>query len=1094
VVDFAQALARGNAHVEYIWHVGGMPWAVATSSTIISALSQAHRQTMFGSEAYNGAATYFADEVDIWPYLEVPGAQSVRIEDGFGEIDGGTWNAILADLPVKPTWPHGNRTIWGLEGIQSIANPRVDNTVKGAKVASIMGKADTTIKFTDDPGASLYHAINAASDASPFICWIGGEAIAFTSCVDNADGSYTATTTADLRHILNSKACYHAPNRSGNIGMPAERICEQPLNGIIGRPAYLWAFVLDEADAVLAGPVKYRHGKVGGDVKYDGEGHWSVQNLPWWKWIDTEIDTRVVRARMDDYVLSRPHADWGPGNDQSEPHMQFREYIYATNTWTNWLDVWLCVEGATVHYASCAELEDALIAEMNVVSAASGNGWTYIKTARGPVSYDLTISGAPSTPVADTEQDWYFISGHIPMMLNWGLGFGKNGTPHQWFRNESRKNKWVVWYKGSDYRYENSVTQHNYLYGQWGLMILGFSYTTLNTDAMIYTPAHFGERPLYMLQWWYQSDTLPGGWSELNWWQPTRQFPIPETVIDAVGTPAIWIDPAHDITSMAASSVVQMGAEDILIGEGEETTVCTLSNFLESSVGTGTATTNYIVAAVLPPDTGHPAVCAVPNYNETSPKRIFYPGEILWFSKICHNTDPWPIIQSFDVRASSLGDMYKAIFGETVAGCNVAEEIQADHIPDYQTVDWTTLDQLTGPEECTFSDAITFQLRYSGTLNLWAILLEELKFYGINPTWEWNKDTNQYWMRFRKAGSINATMAYLGGNRINEKTIVAGSKIQAESADSWQLNAIDLSMNWNPIDEMFQAQFRILEHSGYAPTGGKINRLTIEPRITQIPNLLTNTDVQATLIAWFSNHLDNMMYPRPSQRVDATLYQCVQIGCGTDCLVTCDNVHNPFSGEVGITDYPCVVTESTVDPSKGTAKYNYMLAARLEYGWAPSCLVTGSTWVAGTHTATVTTIGGSGQAYCGGGITTGWYDHWFFADYTFNSSMSEPQTESSTLFYATAVEYGSKTPQVITGIKVATVSKKNYTDALSDGNFMTLVDTTDAWNTGKDYYLIYDAHNSAVIAEAQKKYVFIASDGLVLSNSDATTELVREWT
>jgi len=1093
MVTFAQALARGNAHVEYVWHVGGMPWAVATSSTIISALSVAHRRAMFGGKNYNGATTYFADQVDVWPYLEVPGAQSIRIEDGFGELDGGTWNAVISDLPVKPTWPHGNRAIWGLEGIQSIANPRVDNSIKGAKVASIMGKADTTIDFTDDIGAALYTAIAAASDAAPFICWIGGECLAFISCTDNSDGSYTATTTAAIRGILNSKSCYHAPNRSGASGAPAERIVEQPLNGIIGRPQYLWAFVLDEADAILAGPVKYRHGKVGGDVKTDGQ-MWSVQCLPWQKWIDTEIDTRVVSSRMDDYVLSRPHADWGAGNDQAEPHARFREYTYATDTWTDWMDVWCCAEGTTVHYTTCHDMEQAIVDEMNVVSLASGNNWKYTLTMRGPVCYDLTVDPTPSTPVGDKEQDWFFVSGHIPMMCSWGLGFGANGISHQWFRGESRKNHWVPWYKGSDFRYENSITNHSVLNGQWGLMILAYSYTHMNTDAMIFTPLHFGDRPLYMLQWWYQSTTLPGGFADLSWIAPCRQFPIPETSTPDGVVPAIWIDPASDITSMKATSVVQIGAEDVIIAAGEDCVTSTLSNFMEHSVGTGTATTNYIVAEVLPPDTDIPSIVAIPSYNEPADKRIYYPGQILWYSKQHHDHDPWPVIQSFDVVSDSLGNMFKAILGETIVGTTVAEEIQMDHIPDYVSIDWTTLDQLTGPEECTFSDAITFRLRYTGMVNLWELLLEELKFYGVNPTWEWNSSTNQFWMRFRKAGSINASMAYLSGHRINENTIVAGSKVTAQTADSWQLNAIDLSMNWNPIDEAFTAQFRILDHSGYAPTGGKINRLTIEPKITQIPNLMTNADVQATLIAWFSNHLDNMMYPRPAQAVDATLYQCVQMGCGTDVLVTCDNVHNPFTGEVGITNHPCVITEITIDPSKGTAKYNYQLAAKLEYGWAPSCLITASSWDAGSHTATVTDIGGSGQAYCGGGITTGWYDHWFFADYTFNSSMSEPQTESSAVFYATAVEYGAKAPQVITGIRVVSVSKLVYSAALSAGNFMTLVDTTDAWNAAKDYYLVYDAHDSAVIADEQKKYVFIASGTLVLSNSDATTELTREWT
>lgn len=1104
-MTFAGALAHGHGRLEFVFHVGGMPWAVASSADMVTALTNANKRVIFGSETYNGGSNYWADDVDVYPMLERVDAQTISVKDGLSNLDGGTWSAKIADGPVRPTlWTHGTRNIWGLEGLASVANPRVDGTIAASRIAKQVDKADTSVTWSEDYGAALYTKANAASAAAPKVAWIGGECLAFTTAVDNSDGSYTGTTASGLRGLLNSKKCHHYVNNYDS-GSPAEAIVEYPLNGLIGRPYYLWAFILNDANTIAEGPVKYRHGKVGG-VEFD-DSVWSVQCLPWWKWLDTELAITPVIAHMDKYVFSRPDTDWGGLSAYVMPHLRFWEAEASSDIAANvstMADVWLCSEGQTVTYDTIEELNDALISAINT---ASPNSWEYHMTPDGPRSL-----------CAGSEYDFTVYWGMLPFVLGWCKNSRKPDAPisaewiaatedaHARFADACSTYTWPLidplsdWYNKSPTDFGTVIPPSHPYSPHWSVCApssVGSESSIIYYDSVVY--------PEYILQWWYQPATCPVPfWGADESWMPdpnpfyvlSQFFPVPEE--QSSGEPKIYVKPEYNIQTLIADEFVRIGGEDYEkkldshtnFGDIFDHTITPLSTAKVASVGAGGASANYIVPAF------HSGMAAIPSImskcvnEEVAPKKLFSCGEMMFYNKALHERDPWEIAQYFDISGGSLGSIFKAILGETVTGVSVPEAVQSDHIPDYDTVDWSGLDALVS--SCDFD--VTFKLRHSGNNNLWKMLIEELKFYGISPTYVWSETLGQNIVGFRKSGAINATAAYLGGVTIDDSVTDSNTKVVSVAANDWQINSMTLKINWDSVNQKYEKEFEFLDHSSYSPTGGKINTISIEPTVTHVPNISTNLDAQAAVGMWFGSMLDSLMYPRPSTKISATMANSVHVGVGSVVLLTSDAVRNPWTGEAGVTNVPVIVSEVLNNPSKSECSYTMLMSPRLTYGWAPSLLATTLTDQGG-NTWRVTAIGGSGQAYCGTGVTVGWYDHWFFCDCIYNSTMATPELQSSDSFYVTAIQYGSATPTIINNIKVNSVTLSSYADVIAAGGyFLELYDSTGVLSNVNDWYLTFAAHNVATTASQQKRYVYVASSAGLLSNSDATVALTREWT
>jgi len=302
--NFNAAIKSGNARIEYIWHVGGMPWAVSTSQQLINNLTSAHRRHMFGDEpdTLPDTGTYFADHVDIYPLLQRPGKQTVTLHDAEAELTGGGWDVEIANLPVVPSWPYSKRTnIHGLEGLQAIANPLSDGGIDNAVLDADVTKLSSAVKITEDIGGNLETAFTAASSSAPKVIWVGQECIAANGW---AAGSNSATIGAGWRGLLRSKQQSHYTNKSSST---STRVCDAPLNGIGNRPCYLWAFVVDVDGVPLDDePAKLRFGKVSSDISSQDDGSlYRVKCLPWWAWMDHELEGTSGVGQLKKYYFSK---------------------------------------------------------------------------------------------------------------------------------------------------------------------------------------------------------------------------------------------------------------------------------------------------------------------------------------------------------------------------------------------------------------------------------------------------------------------------------------------------------------------------------------------------------------------------------------------------------------------------------------------------------------------------------------------------------------------------------------------------------------------------------------------------------------------
>jgi hypothetical protein len=1156
MTTFEEAIKSGTGRVEFVFHVRGMPWAATTSKDFADYLvgDAISRQAMFGADTYNGGANYFADDVDIWPILETPGLQTIANEDAMSALSGGNWTAKIADVPPgAPAWPHSARTtIVGLEGLHAIANPRIDRSILSARIGSAFPKGEDILTLIDDAGGLLGTAADAASDASPLVLWVGGECMA---AVDGSSSGTEGTAKVEYRGILGSVEQFHGPNKM-LTSAPSLRVANAPLGGIQNRPYALFAFVyVDEGRSSTAiGPAMVRHGKVSSNISYSS-GMWSVECLPWWSWLDTELTVPAVSAPMAKYVLSRYGNDEDMSaqlfqinrfKDRNPAHVIFREYDSTTDTVSPLMEAWLCDEWESVTYDSIEDLEIDLCVAMTTESAANGFSWTYSRTNAGPgvstlvdgdmvrIGGDLAVLLQWGDWIRDLDQYWPdldtypklfydanfltaemefnalmvpqgFRAPHLPFKNFWisGQGYWDEVTTDVWTVARQMCHSW-----NAKIRWRSPDLDYDW---QPGMYLDKHSFANM-------TAAGQRKKPSYILQWGWSWITLPP-WtgSAGGYYARVAAFPVP--VDPDSGEARIWVRQDYDIQTITADSKITVGTDDpdnpILSFDGsgigellgiEPPSFAGFTSLGEAtvdSVGAGGDATNYIVVkASTSLFNGSEIIKGLDNGQFDSSNRKYIVGQTLFGY---NQDDPapfvvpdhWPISQSFNLSGESLSEVFLAILGHPGAGPTVAEAIQADHIPDYTTIDWDMLDSMThGPTETTFD------LRYQGSVNLWKLLNEELKFYNLTPTWEWDSDAAQYRMRFKRVSLINASLASATGRTIDDSIVAVNTSITAEHASAWQINKLSVSLNWNPKSEEYEFVFPVSERSGFAPAGGRAVQLDIEPKITRIKNLANSATAQTEIAAYLGGHLENMMDPRPAAAFDATVADMLLFGVGNDARLTAPDIRDPFTGAIGVTEWPCAVSSIGVDFSKSTVKYKAVMAARPVYGWAPTCLITESSVDEETGHVLVSDIAGSGQEFCGQaeGSTPGWYDHWWFGDFVYNTTMAAPQLESSDKFLVTLTERGTKAPIRITGVIVEYVNPHDYATAdAGDETFLELdLDSAtydppgSEYDSEKEWYVTHDDYTAALY-DPQRSWIFIADSSQQIEHPDTGHETGREW-
>ena len=755
MTTFEEAIKSGNGRLEFVWHVRGMPWAVTTSKEFATYLSSAttERRAMFGSDTYNAGANYFADEVDVWPLLEPPGPQTITNDDAMSALTGGTWTAKISDIPQTGAsiWPHSARTSCvGLEGLQSLANPRIDRTIISARLGSALPKTETGLSFIDDSGSLLGTECAAASDADPLVLWIGSECMAIT---DGTTTSTTGTGKATYRGILGTVEQFHAPNRT-LTGAPSLRIANAPLNGIQSRPYALYAFVYlpgSRADTVI-GPAMVRHGKVSSNINYSN-GMWSIECLPWWSWLDTDLTVPAANAPMAKYVLTRYGSDaflddYFPGFydahkknfiARNPPHVVFREYDSATDTTSPDMTVWLCDEWESVTYDTVEDLENDICSEMTTASAADGFSRTYTRTPGGPACADL-VDGDMCKIWGDLAVilqwgDYYRLPTQFfpdpadyPGLITGGFIYGKVAFDPPLFQPYwvapffPYKPLWpfsagpwidfpVVYGPGVAASMCSSwLSKVNWYTDE--VNFPGVYHDVYSFNNMIESP--WRQKPSYIVQWGWTKMTMPAP-SDNKQLARVGYFPVP---IDPVASEArLWVREDYSIQSLTAGSLMNLGTDDPEhpILSYDSTAIndllglelpsfsgwTSLGQFEVDDVGLGPVGNNYIVVGDLYETwDGEPTVVGIDTGDFDPNNKKYIVGQaLIGYDQDSQSPlvpyDYWPLSQSFILEGDTLSEVFLAVLGHPGAGPTIAEAIQADHIPDYETIDWDLLDTMT---------------------------------------------------------------------------------------------------------------------------------------------------------------------------------------------------------------------------------------------------------------------------------------------------------------------------------------------------------------------------------------------------------------
>jgi hypothetical protein len=177
-------LDQGGGRIEYLLHIGGYPYAVATSPAVISALEANLdiKRRIFGKVSLtNGAGTtsYPADTCTTYLGLQCPTDQKFSLERDTGMLSGGNWQAKLALDEIPRVYSYRNdQAIVGYDGISNVPDPFSDSSICYGEMTAHLFKDSASLALSDNTGAlSAKIAANASSDLPTYL-WIGTECIA----------------------------------------------------------------------------------------------------------------------------------------------------------------------------------------------------------------------------------------------------------------------------------------------------------------------------------------------------------------------------------------------------------------------------------------------------------------------------------------------------------------------------------------------------------------------------------------------------------------------------------------------------------------------------------------------------------------------------------------------------------------------------------------------------------------------------------------------------------------------------------------------------------------------------------------------------
>jgi len=383
--DFVKA---GGGRIEFVFHVGGMPYGVSTHEDVDTALDAnlTHKRTIFGSAQNSNDSSYFADSVPIFANLDPDSIResSIRMDESRGVLRGGNWEVNIFDKDLGYDWPYRNQDeYWGLDGIHTTVNPLIDRYIYWGYLQSNFKTGSTSIKVTEEVGGDLRDKIDALTGNDAAFLWVDHECIAVDDYTAPPALEYTQYTV-NARGLFRSRKAEHFLDPD-NISR--KMVCDAPLGGITGRAAYVWAIVLDPNDntSLLCDPALILKGRVRPGVS-TSEGRTRIRCSDVLSWLDSKVESPEIpnipggRRYLDKYVLYR-----GPNNGTTNrgiylyhqaPHLFIKEFEYDKEKQryvTSLTPVWLCAQNSSVTFDTLDDLYLALNDELEKIGSEWGS-------------------------------------------------------------------------------------------------------------------------------------------------------------------------------------------------------------------------------------------------------------------------------------------------------------------------------------------------------------------------------------------------------------------------------------------------------------------------------------------------------------------------------------------------------------------------------------------------------------------------------------------------------------------------------------------------------------------------------------------------
>ena len=1098
VFDF---LKKGEtSRIAFVAHICGMPYAMCTDQECIDALESdtARRRTMFGANSIGASGIYPADTLPIFDVLQPPTTDKVRLHDGRGILQGGTWEIRVADEPVEHDWSgnptHWTGDVWGLPGITTIPDGRIDESIGWGYLSrdllwSYNGVGTQNVWIDHDEGDRIQDMISGLSGDEYLLLWIGGECVAVEGSSSSSPPEVMLDIVTDGRGVFHSKRqTFYADDQDSNI-----IVATAPIGGVVNRPVNLWALAMTAGGTITGDPVLVREGRITQSVSSKG-GITTLKCSPWWSWLDTTVRTHHLAATLKGYAFNRTQDKsllLHYLGDTQHPHLRIREYDGAAGTW-GVKDIWLVADpgDATtsgVYYEDLESLRAAVQAELNRASTYNGESNTSTTGSDDLVhNYSIGEDGlffCESREMVTGQDSVWQTRFHCTGPVAWVLALGAIPDEYRDAVEQDLRENWPTWdidsYTNSDAFY-NSGTPKNPT--AWRLMLHKKDGETSYDD--IEGATHYGalEQARYFYQWRRHGYTIGEyGASERNDWPVTTDGKL-------------YLSDDVDATDFSTSLPVEVGSSSRnLNGKPTHSTGSigsTADNYL--TLDTSTAFQDVYGSESLPA-LAHPPGVEGPFRDLCS---LYYIP--FWHDSIAGG-DPWPVGQKLYLRKQWLHKIFRALLGARDGSYyTIPERYQMNHIPGgasdgfsdaTEVVDWNDFAEKVA--DVDFDVRFYLGFESDEKLNLLDLFRNCLLFFGLMPTWEYDEAKAKFVMRFRRMGIANATTALLEGRLLNNTNIAADTRPQTVHCGTWLFNRVACKCNYHVSTRQYEGEINVTSDTGWAIMGGRDTELKIDARMIWIKGI-EQIDQDAELREMISRHfaqriLQNLIYPMPELTFQCGISTALTHGVGQDVLITDSASRNPYTGAIGLTSQPGVIVARSIDWSKGTVELTVRISPKAVYGWAPAVRIpANSSSVAGT---VVTVTDADAHTFT---PTTDRSDLSFFdcLDWSKADKSYSARSCSCGNYAVLAFEEGNADPSILS----FTISDVNIDD--DTPAYSCKLNGADAasWNNTKAYIIVFADWDDADLQDCQRYYLYASDEDNELVDDGANVTPGRRWT